>query len=469
VVSGIGFAYIKHVDSQNQDRLAETGQQLTARLAETGHQLTVLQQTQERDQKRFEMLPSALNMLRENKCDTDLTAMILLEELRGFGADRRLSASPVFDKSHSFTPYDADVGTVAERATLALLLSRQSASQKARQLYCTCEALNAIGNLTKEGKDKRIAELAGQLAEKGLEAGGPCVAGSSQRKVLAEAAQNLSQGGYYVVFSNDDTCDAAQFECGKVLIGLKKSSSELPNLMKGFKPELVRIRQGVVHGQTNFVTTYGGDLTIAVASDLVNALAGKGDFHRDLYWTKKAFRADAACKCDSRAEPLATQSGPLNSDQQQQLTDLEAGRLSDLKLSFGIKPASSTDHWEYITSDYSLTPEKQAPKWELKHGKAKNHGGNPITGYWIFQPNQKPRRAWQCKKDELLAVWKEDGDEDSSEPAGWELFQFKIIDKTQGIILARSAYYEDPRFLRFDAASGQFWCDRNNTELRVKF
>jgi|GEM_PF-6640545 len=274
LVISAGWAfYQKHLDQKREETLAAAQRQFAENLAKSEAQLrrelNSLQGIQERDRKQLEMLPSALALLRDGKCDADLTSLVLLEELRRFRARNS----------------EVDVGTAAERATLTLLLSRQTAKPE----YCTCQALQALQDLTEKGSDERIAELASRLAQLGSLANGPCSSNPEGKQVLTQASKHFGEASYYVVFSNDLSCDEAKHEFRRVLGELK---SRLPD----FDHNLLRILDAAWLGRNYFVTAYGGSFAISHAAELVKRLAGQGHLKGDLYWTTgRTFSGRSTC------------------------------------------------------------------------------------------------------------------------------------------------------------------------------
>lgn len=249
-----GFVFV--AQHKEHDKAAADSERIRIEQASLNAKYQQFQDVSSRQKDQLSMLPSTIQLLREQKCDSDFLALILLDELRAYLRDTGGAAQ-------------ARVGVDAQRATLKLLIARQRTSK-----YCPCETLTVLASL--QPRDADIADLVAELARVGEENG--CGGNTKAGKVLAQVQTKAAQSDYYVVFGNDTDCAAAQTTARLTREALRSV------LKNAFEEASLKLLKGTYHRINYLVTVYGGTLNVREAADLIQKTQSMPNVRNDLYW-----------------------------------------------------------------------------------------------------------------------------------------------------------------------------------------
>jgi hypothetical protein len=248
-----------------REKRAEADAELTTKIED-------VQAQNAREQKQLDMLPSVLKLIESEKCESDLSAIVLLREMAQF----RRSAEGIGDQT--------------TRATIELMARRQGYAQARREIYCSCPALQFMAELVESGTDKATAQRAKELLDVAAVEGGPCAQEPRAQRALVQASRTFDVGAdYLVILASDIDCESSRSEFVRVRKVLRRALDE------EFKPELLKIVDGTHRGVDYRVLTYGDKVPLAQATAIVERLRGVSGIRHDTYWAKSARYRPSQC------------------------------------------------------------------------------------------------------------------------------------------------------------------------------
>jgi hypothetical protein len=219
---------------------------------------------------QLDVIPRAIDLLKEASCASDFLALTLLRETRS-----------VIDGQDPLMPR-GDIGLAATKAAFRLLSIRQDHRDQ-RNPYCTCPMLESIRtDFVARGEDKETAILAATALDEGAKQ-----ACQGKEAESLKSAADLRGQGFSVVFVNAN-------DCAILKSVYRKAREALASL--GEEPAKLTIASGHNGKVESQVVAFGeGNLSLDQASDLVARLRRQPGIRDDIYWAHKLAFGKSSC------------------------------------------------------------------------------------------------------------------------------------------------------------------------------